>query len=97
MYINRLQVVFNNALRGQDVALRPERLQEFYGALKAFNAYCYTSENLLNLSVEDGDLILLDNHRILHGATALQSCQIEETVTTWDVDKFLLARYTDEN
>ena len=84
-------MVFNNALRNGDVALRPERLKEFYGALKAWNSYCYTADNLLNLEVQDGELILIANDRILHGSTALPTgVRIQEQVTHWDYKSLLV-------
>lgn len=81
------QVIFNNALRSPSIAMKPEKMKQFYRALKMFNHFCYEKENLLNLVIKKGDLLLIDNGRILHGATAMGPngmAQFSLGCTNWD-------------
>lgn len=76
------QVVFNNVQRSTRLNLSMAQSDLFFQALKAFNNLLY--KNAVNLKMGNGDILLINNNRVLHGHTAFavseeNECKIEET------------------
>ena len=44
-----------------------EMTKNLYQALKVFNTMCYSTDCLLHYRLRDGDCVVFDNLRVLHG------------------------------
>ncbi|MFC0266841.1 2-trimethylaminoethylphosphonate dioxygenase [Kushneria aurantia] len=51
-------------------ALEPEVLERYYAARQRFHALITSTELTLHLRLEPGELLIMDNYRLLHGRTA---------------------------
>uniref|UniRef100_A0A914WBG6 TauD/TfdA-like domain-containing protein n=1 Tax=Plectus sambesii TaxID=2011161 RepID=A0A914WBG6_9BILA len=71
------QVVFNNARRSSHITMPPTKLGQFYSALKQFQLSCF--QNAITVNVNQGDVFLLNNHRVLHGTPAIENATIQQT------------------
>ena len=47
-----------------------DEVPTFYNALLQFLKYVYHPDNLIQLKIEPGSIVAIDNHRIFHGRTA---------------------------
>uniref|UniRef100_A0A914WR44 Gamma-butyrobetaine dioxygenase n=1 Tax=Plectus sambesii TaxID=2011161 RepID=A0A914WR44_9BILA len=64
---------FGNAMRSWFYDMDVEKVLPMYRALKIFTEYCYQPRNLLHLQLENGDVVLWANTRLLHARTAFKS------------------------
>jgi len=71
------QIVFNNANRSSRITMPPAKLGQFYSALKQFQLCCFN--NAITVHVNQGDVFLLNNHRVLHGTPAIENARIHQT------------------
>lgn len=53
-------------------ALHPEELEAYYAARKAFYQLITGEELTLHLKLEPGQMLIMDNYRLLHGRSAFQ-------------------------
>jgi gamma-butyrobetaine dioxygenase len=69
--------------------MEPSKVQEMYRAIKTFNDYCYQPRNLFQRKLQNGEIIIYGNDRLLHGRTSFkgdeaQSRCIEGCYLGWD-------------
>ena len=66
--------------------LKKEKLDEFYKARSLFIKLCNSKKFMIKFKLAPGDLMMMDNHRTLHGRTSfngkvgkrhLQGCYID--------------------
>lgn len=65
-----VHVLYNNQVRSR---IHPfsagdaEKTKDFYKALALFDQLCYSKEFMIEYKLKDGDCVLFDNTRVLHG------------------------------
>jgi len=62
-----VQVSYNNQVRSCQHGPDLESATNLYRGLKTFNDVCYAPECLINYRLQDGDCVVFDNLRVLHG------------------------------
>jgi gamma-butyrobetaine dioxygenase len=63
----------------------PERMEAYYAAYRTFGRMRESEQYQLRVDMQEGDMYMVANHRVMHGRTAfasggarhLQSCYIE--------------------
>ncbi|CAG8574144.1 2994_t:CDS:2 [Ambispora leptoticha] len=64
------QIRYNNDDRSTMSHLKPDQVEEFYDALRAWNKLLQDSANEFLIQLVPGRAVLFDNWRVLHGRTA---------------------------
>lgn len=78
-----VQVLFNNSQRSIQGSLSTVQSEVVYKAIKAFHGECYKAENVIQMQISQGDLLLLNNKRILYGHSAFtRPCNVLVTCYT---------------
>lgn len=81
-------IAFSNHLRDTFLDLPPEKVDEFFRALKLFDNKLY--EHCITYELSEGDILVMDNHRVAHGRSQYFIAGEEDvrhlrgTYITWD-------------
>lgn len=80
-----IQVAVNHAVRDSYLDLPAHKVKPFYEAMKIFNDILY--ENTITFKMAEGDIIVLDNIRCLHGRLGYEAHStrhLESSYLDWD-------------
>ncbi|CAL4067646.1 unnamed protein product [Meganyctiphanes norvegica] len=80
-----IQVAVNNAVRDSYLDLPAHKVKQFYEAMKIYNDILY--ENAITFKMAEGDMIVLDNIRCLHGRLGYEAHStrhLESSYLDWD-------------
>ena len=64
-----VQVTFNNMQRCSWPSGCLEETAMVYKSLKLFETLCRSDEFMINTKLKDGDIVIVDNMRVMHGRT----------------------------
>jgi len=62
-----LQVAFNNQVRSSELSGDAVETKNLLRALKLFNSLCYSPEHMVKYKLREGDTVVFDNLRVMHG------------------------------
>jgi len=62
-----LQVAFNNQVRSSELSGDAVETKNLLRALKLFNSLCYSPEHMVTYKLREGDTVVFDNLRVMHG------------------------------
>lgn len=68
-------------------ALSPEHLEQYYAARRAFHDLIVSDELTVNLKLDEGEMLIMDNYRLFHGRTAYQLAGGERHMRQGYVDR----------
>ncbi|CAL4066720.1 unnamed protein product [Meganyctiphanes norvegica] len=80
-----IQVAVNDAVRDSYLDLPAHEVKQFYEAMKIYNDILY--ENVVTYKLSEGDILVLDNIRCLHGRLAFgdhSTRHLEASYLNWD-------------
>ena len=61
------QVMFNNQVRSSQLSGDADLTKALYRALKLFNSLCYSQQFMVKYKMNEGDIAVFDNFRVMHG------------------------------
>ena len=61
------QVAFNNQVRSSQLSGDADLTKALYRALKLFNSLCYSEQFMVKYKMNEGDIAVFDNMRVMHG------------------------------
>jgi gamma-butyrobetaine dioxygenase len=61
------QVFYNNQVRSRALTLEVDEMKATYDAMKTLDNLFYSDKYMLNYKLQDGDCVVFDNVRVLHG------------------------------
>uniref|UniRef100_F1L2S0 Gamma-butyrobetaine dioxygenase n=1 Tax=Ascaris suum TaxID=6253 RepID=F1L2S0_ASCSU len=98
---NVIRIQFGNAMRSWFYECDVNEIQEIYRAMKLFTNYCYLPENILKIQMENGDIVLWANTRLLHTRTAYRSSadrprRLSGCYFSWDIVKSRIRHLRDK-
>ncbi|XP_071941809.1 gamma-butyrobetaine dioxygenase-like [Antedon mediterranea] len=68
------KISFSQHARKDGIAKIPmEQVRSFYKAVQKFASVIYAPDNLLKFMIEEGDMVTVDNDRVLHGREKFQT------------------------
>jgi len=62
-----VQVSFNNQVRSSQIFGDVDLTKKMYRALKLFNTLCYDDDFMVSYKLNEGDIAVFDNLRVMHG------------------------------
>ncbi|XP_070533620.1 gamma-butyrobetaine dioxygenase-like [Ptychodera flava] len=83
-------VTYADFCRNVHMNMSPEKVYTFYKALKAFYDILNSPENIIKFKLQPGEMIVVDNTRVLHGRTAFtveagEERHLEGGYLDWDL------------
>ncbi|XP_077979918.1 gamma-butyrobetaine dioxygenase-like [Glandiceps talaboti] len=84
-----IEVRYSNFTRDSHMPMSKDKVFKLYKAMKKFDDIIHRPDNLLTLRMEDGDMVVFDNNRTIHGRTEFKVTEtgmrhIEGGYIDWD-------------
>ncbi|ODM97506.1 Gamma-butyrobetaine dioxygenase, partial [Orchesella cincta] len=83
-----VRVVYSNQVLSSYMPLQKELVKSVYTALKTFTDLCYEPENLIEFKLQEGEVLIFDNWRFLHGREGFDTSKghrhLEGCYIDWD-------------
>ena len=61
------KVMFSNQIRSSELSGDADLTKALYRALKLFNSLCYSQQFMVKYKLNEGDIAVFDNFRVMHG------------------------------